>query len=82
MTEKILVVDDDPDIRDVLRITLEAEGYEVFEAADGSEVLPSIKKHGPHLILLDFVMPKMNGFEVSAMLRKDILLRHIPIIML
>lgn len=82
MGEKILVVDDDPDIRDVLRITLEAEGYEVFEAADGEEVLPAVKHHAPQLILLDFVMPKMNGSEVSALLKRDILLRHIPIIML
>jgi len=82
MGEKILVVDDDPDIRDVLRITLEAEGYEVFEAGDGGEVLPAVKKFSPQLILLDFVMPKMSGPEVSLLLKKDILLRHIPIIML
>ena len=82
MAEKILVVDDDPDIRDVLRITLEGEGYAVFEAADGEEALSSVKKVSPQLLILDFVMPKMNGHEVSQALKKDILLRHIPIIML
>lgn len=82
MVEKILIVDDDPDIRDVLRITLEAEGYEVFEVGDGGQVLSTVKKFSPQLILLDFVMPGMNGPEVSSLLKKDILLRHIPIIML
>ena len=82
MGEKILVVDDDPDIRDVLRITLEAEGYDVVEVGNGGDVLPAVKKHSPQLILLDFVMPGMSGPEVSHVLKKDILLRHIPIIML
>ena len=82
MGEKILVVDDDPDIRDVLRITLEAEGYDVVEVGNGGEVFSTVKKHSPQLILLDFVMPGMSGPEVSHLLKKDILLRHIPIIML
>lgn len=82
MAERILVVDDDPDIRDVLRITLEAEGYEVSEAGDGAEALSAVKLSPPQLILLDFVMPKLNGPEVSRLLKKDILLRQIPIIML
>lgn len=82
MGEKILVVDDDPDIRDVLRITLEAEGYQVFEVEDGEKVIPAVKRYSPQLILLDFVMPKLSGPEVSLLLKKDILLRHIPIIML
>ncbi len=79
---KILIADDDPDIRDVLRITLEGDGYEVIEAADGEAALSAVKSEKPHLILLDFVMPKLTGSEVSIKLRKDILLRHIPIIML
>ena len=80
--EKILIVDDDPDIRDVLRITLEAEGYQVLEAGDGEEALQVIRQSGPHLLIVDFVMPRLNGREVCAVLKKDLLLRHLPIIML
>ncbi len=82
MPERILVVDDDPDIRDVLRITLETEGFEVSEAGDGEEALKAVKRIAPHLLILDMMMPKMNGDEVSRTLKKDLLLRHIPIIML
>ena len=80
--ERILVVDDEPDIRDVLRLTLEAEGYEVHEAADGEEGVRQVHKVGPHLVLLDYKMPKMTGPEVCKTLRKDILLQSLPIIML
>ncbi len=80
--ERILVVDDEPDIRDVLRITLEAEGYEVQEAADGQEALSLVQRISPHLILLDFKMPRLDGRQVCQILKKDILLQHLPIIML
>jgi len=80
--ERILVVDDEPDIRDVLRLTLEAEGYEVHEAADGEEGVRQVHKVGPHLVLLDYKMPKMVGSEVCKALRKDILLQSLPIILL
>lgn len=78
----ILVVDDDPDIRDVLKLTLEGEGYNVQEAANGKEALEMVRKVNPHLLLLDFKMPVMDGGEVSRTLKKDILLQHLPIIML
>jgi len=80
--ERILVVDDEPDIRDVLRLTLEAEGYEVHEAADGEEGVRQVQKVGPHLVLLDYKMPKMAGPEVCKALRKDVLLQNLPIILL
>ena len=80
--ERILVVDDEPDIRDVLRLTLEAEGYEVHEAADGEEGVRQVQKVSPHLVLLDYKMPKMVGPEVCKALRKDVLLQSLPIIML
>ncbi|MDO8730030.1 MAG: response regulator [Candidatus Omnitrophota bacterium] len=80
--ERILVVDDEPDIRDVLRLTLEAEGYEVHEAADGEEGVRQVRKVNPHLVLLDYKMPKMVGSEVCKTLRKDILLQSLPIILL
>jgi diguanylate cyclase (GGDEF)-like protein len=79
---RILIVDDEPDIRDVLRITLEGEGYEVHEAANGQEGLAQLQKVSPQLILLDCKMPRMDGLEVCQILKKDILLQHLPIIML
>ena len=80
--ERILVVDDEPDIRDVLRLTLEAEGYEVFEAADGEEAVAKVPKVNPNLILLDYKLPRLEGPQVCRKLKKDILLQHLPIIML
>ena len=77
-----MVVDDDPDIRDVLRIALEAEGYQVLEAPDGETALRIVRQSTPHLLIVDFVMPRLNGHEVCAILKKDILLRYLPIIML
>ncbi len=82
MKEKILIVDDDSDILDVLRITLEAEGYEVIEGHDGKEALDIIKKTSPDLLITDFKMPKMCGDEVCRILKEDILVQHMPIIML
>ncbi|MBU1006619.1 MAG: response regulator [Candidatus Omnitrophica bacterium] len=82
LREKILIVDDDPDILDVLKITLEAEGYEVAEANNGKEALDIIKKITPDLLITDFKMPKMCGDELCSNLKKDILIQHMPIIML
>lgn len=81
MAAKILVVDDEEDIRDVLRITLEAEHYEVYEAENGEEGLKAILSKSPDLVLLDYKMPKMTGLEVCSKIKKDILLRHLPVIM-
>ena len=80
--EKILIVDDDPDILDILKLTLEGEGYEVIEAMDGEEALKKAYHRAPNLIILDYKMPKVDGYEVCRILKKDILLRHLPIIML
>jgi len=81
MAIKILIVDDDPDIRDVLRITLEDEKYEVYEAENGEEGLKAILNKTFDLALLDYKMPKMTGLELCARIKKDILLRHLPVIM-
>jgi diguanylate cyclase (GGDEF)-like protein len=78
---KILVVDDEPDIRDVLRITLEDEKYEVFEAENGADALVFIQKKLPDLVLCDYKMPRMDGREFCRLIKKDILLRHLPVIM-
>ena len=81
LKEKILIVDDDPDILDVLKITLEAEGYQVIEAHDGQEAVEMVKKSTPDLLITDFKMPRMCGDEVCRILKQDILIQHMPIIM-
>lgn len=80
--EKIVIVDDDPDILDVLKITLEGEGYDVEEAHNGEEALEIIKKRVPDLLITDFKMPKMSGDRLCEILKEDILVQHMPIIML
>jgi len=79
---KVLIIDDDPDIRDVLKITLTQEGYDVIEASDGQEGLKFAQTKSPDLVIVDFKMPKMDGKQVCRRLKKDILLSHMPIIML
>ena len=81
MAVKILVVDDDPDIRDILKLTLSEENYEVMEASDGEEALKIIGSKSLDLVLLDYRIPKIDGREVCRRVKKDLLLRHLPIIM-
>jgi diguanylate cyclase (GGDEF)-like protein len=81
MSIKILIVDDDADIRDILKLTLSEENYEVLEAADGEEALKTIGTKPLDLVLLDYKIPKIDGREVCRRVKKDLLLRHLPIIM-
>lgn len=69
MAAKILVVDDDPDIRDVLEALLEGEGFEVVMANDGEQALEAIKKENPDLMILDLLMPVTDGFAVCKQLQ-------------
>lgn len=66
---KILVVDDDPDIRDVLMAILEGEGYEVVTACDGLDGLATLKAESPDLMVLDLLMPKMDGYALCKELK-------------
>ena len=79
--ERILIIDDDPDIRDVLDLSL-SEHYTIIAASNGKEGLEMVKTKNPDLIITDYNMPVMNGPEFCRQLRRDILLRHLPIIML
>jgi len=81
MALRILIVDDDPDILDVLQISLSEENYEILKAMDGEEAIRIIKSEPLDLVLLDYAIPKMNGRQVCKEVKKDILLRHLPIIM-
>jgi DNA-binding response OmpR family regulator len=70
MTEtKILVVDDDPNSRDIVQTFLEARGYEVASAADGKDALAKLEEFRPVLVLLDVMMPGMDGWEVARVIK-------------
>jgi PAS domain S-box-containing protein len=77
--KRILVVDDEAHIRGLLRQELEAQGYGVHEARDGMEAVEQAKQRRPHLIILDVMMPGINGFDVAAVLKNDPATRDIPI---
>ena len=57
----VLVTDDDPDLRDILRSILEGEGFQVLEASDGRAAIETVRLHHPDLLLLDYLMPHMTG---------------------
>lgn len=81
-TKKILVVDDDEAIRSMIRTVLELEGYEVVEAKDGKEALEKAFFVLPHLIVLDIMMPSMDGFEVCQKLRQNTKTKDLPVLFL
>jgi len=78
----ILVVDDDPDILEALSEILEAEGFEIRRARNGKEALERLEPDPPKLILLDLMMPVMDGWEFAQRLRQKTNLPRIPIIVL
>ncbi len=80
--EKILLVDDEVDALAALKVALEADGYNVVEALDGLEALSMARSENPDVILLDIMMPDMDGFEVCKQLKSDAQLNMIPVIML
>jgi DNA-binding response OmpR family regulator len=75
----ILICDDQPDIVSALKIYLKPEGYQLFEAANGAEALAIVEKEDIHLILLDVMMPQMDGFTATAKIRE---FSNVPIILL
>jgi len=79
MGKKVLVVDDEKKIVDIIAFNLEKEGYEVVKAFDGEQGLSLALKESPELVLLDIMMPKMDGFEVCKKIREK---SQVPIIML
>jgi class 3 adenylate cyclase len=79
---RILAVDDAPANLDILRVRLESQGYEVFTAADGEQALERVAELEPDLILLDIMMPKLDGIEVVKRLKQDAAQRFIPVILI
>lgn len=78
----ILVVDDEQDLLDLIEYNLKKEGFDVLKAEDGKEGISMARKHMPDLVLLDIMMPKMDGLEAVEVMRGDEELKHIPIIFL
>jgi len=82
MPGKILVVDDEEDIATALSIRLKAMGFDVLLAHDGMTALTKAREEKPDLILLDIMLPKLDGYKVCRILKFDEKYRHIPIIMI
>ena len=79
---KILLVDDEPDILEIVGYNLSSEGYKVITAENGMEAVKKAKKEKPQLIILDVMMPEMDGIDMCEKLKEDIRTSHIPIVLL
>lgn len=82
MAKKILIVDDERDLVETLSIRFTSSGYQVILAFDGEEGLELARKEKPDLIILDVMMPKLNGYQVCRFLKFDDEYKNIPIVML
>jgi two-component system alkaline phosphatase synthesis response regulator PhoP len=79
--KRILVVDDEKELTDLIKVRLESNGFQAIVAYDGQEGLTKAKKEKPDLIILDLMLPKMDGYKVCRMLKFDEKYRKIPIIL-
>lgn len=82
MKARIVTIDDEPSIRSLIRHALRKERYDIFEASNGEDGLKLVREKAPDLILLDVVMPEMNGLDTLIALRQDAELSHIPVLLL
>ena len=82
MKQKILVVDDEPDAIELIEFNLKQAGYDVVTAADGAAALKKVRTASPNLIILDIMLPEIDGFEVCKLLRRNPATATIPILML
>jgi DNA-binding response OmpR family regulator len=80
--KRILIVDDEVDLVETVRFPLEMEGYHVLVAHNGEDALNQARKENPDLILLDLMLPKVDGYKVCQQLKSDDRYKHIPILML
>ena len=81
-SKKILIVDDEPDLVETVRFPLEEEGYLVLVSYNGEDALHKARKENPDLIVLDIMLPKLDGYKVCRLLKFDERYKHIPILML
>jgi len=82
MTRKILIVDDEPDVLRVLSVRLKCFGYEPLASANAAEAFEKIREEKPDLVLMDILLPGMDGCEVCRQLKSDKALRHIPVLLI
>jgi CheY-like chemotaxis protein len=82
MTRKILIADDEEDIKVIVQLFLESKGFEIVTAYDGLDAVDKAKSEQPDLVLLDVMMPVIDGFEVCKRLKADPVTADIPIVML
>ncbi len=80
--KKILLVEDEPNVIELMTIFLTRRGFEVFNVIEGPDVLEAVRKLRPDLIILDIMIPKLNGFEVCSLLKADPALKNIPVMIL
>jgi two-component system alkaline phosphatase synthesis response regulator PhoP len=81
-SKTILIIDDEPDLVEIIRFPLEIEGYRVLVSHNGEDGLNQARREMPHLILLDVMLPKLDGYRVCRLLKFDEKYKHIPILML
>lgn len=79
--KRILIVDDEPTIIEMVQIRLEVAGFDVLSAENGQEGLEKVRREKPDLVILDIMMPKMNGYQVCRELKKDEATKKIPVIL-
>jgi two-component system alkaline phosphatase synthesis response regulator PhoP len=79
---RVLIIDDEAPIRLLCRVNLEAEGMEVIESSDGTDGIEKARQEQPDVILLDVMMPRLNGWDVAEVLVRDELTKQLPIIFL
>jgi len=82
MAKKILIIEDDKFLRELISQKLVKEGYEISEAVDGEKGIEAVIKEKPDLVLLDLILPGINGFEVLARIKSDPKVSQIPVIIL
>ncbi len=80
--KKILIVDDEVDLVETVRFPLEMEGFDVLVSYNGEDALNQARKESPDLIILDLMLPKLDGYKVCRLLKFDERYKHIPILML
>jgi CheY-like chemotaxis protein len=79
---RILIVDDEPDNRELLQIVLNWDGFTTLTAASGEEALASMAEQPPDLVLLDLMMPGLDGCQVTARIKQNLATRHIPVMVI
>ncbi|HKB08703.1 MAG TPA: response regulator [Candidatus Polarisedimenticolia bacterium] len=82
MPGKIMVADDSPNIREILKVSLESDGYTVVLAEDGEQALALVGRENPDVVIMDVMMPKVNGFQVCRRIKTDPATLELPVIML